>query len=204
MKTVTQLQQIVENFAKNHWSPGMTFLDTDWSCPPAILPQLRQALDRFLRRATTITCPEKRNIRLRYALSFLAPTLIKSLPADSNILQMMKAGSKKRPEKVVMGAIAAGQLNIFDMFPAKQLDGQRVLPYFSLDDTGPLCEGFIYSSIESGLTQGDILLMSQVKRNNVDKKHNASERSGYLQRKLTKLLEDVTMRHDGTVRDSKD
>lgn len=116
----------------------------------------------------------------------------------------MKAGSKKRPERLVMAAVATGQLNIFDMFPEKQLDGKRTLPYLSLEDSGPISEGFIFSSIEQGLNLGDILLMSQVKRNNVDKKHNASERSGYLQRKLTKLQEDVTLRHDGTVRDSKD
>lgn len=116
----------------------------------------------------------------------------------------MKAGSKKRPERLVMAAVVTGQLNIFDKFPEKQVDGHRVLPYHSHNDSGPMCEGFIYSCIEEGLKLGDILLMSQVKRNNVDKKHNASERSGYLQRKLTKLQEDVTLRHDGTVRDSKD
>ena len=46
--------------------------------------------------------------------------------------------------------------------------------------------------------------MAVVARNAAFRKHCATEGSGYIQRKLAKALEDITVRHDGTVRNGND
>lgn len=204
METVQRLQGVAERFVDEVGGVGFTFLPEDWSCPAATLDTMRQELHDILRRAQDIRCPLRRNAKLRQVLADQANQLVPQLAKESNAAAMLKAGSKKRPQKLVQVCLAVGQHNQNDQLPDKHLDGRRLLPFFSRDDARPQAEGFVDEPLLGvGSLTADVL-SGMVARSSSYKKHCATGQSGYLQRKLGKLMEDLTVRHDGTVRDAND
>lgn len=202
--TVQRLQGVAERFVDEVGGVGFTFLPEDWSCPAATLDMMRQELHDALRRAQDIKCPLRRNAKLRQLLADQANQLVPQLAKESNAAAMLEAGSKKRPQKLVQVCLAVGQHNQNDQLPDKHLDGCRLLPFFSRDDKRPQAEGFVDEPLLGvGSITADVL-SGMVARSSSYKKHCATGQSGYLQRKLGKLMEDLTVRHDGTVRDAND
>lgn len=204
MATVQLLQAVAERFVDEVGGVGFTFLPEDWSCPAATLDTMRQELHDVLRRAQDIKCPLRRNAKLRQLLADQAKQLVPQLARKSNAAAMLEAGSKKRPQKLVQVCLAVGQHNQNDQLPDKHLDGRRLMPFFSRDDKRPQAEGFVDEPLLGvGSITADVL-SGMVARSSSYKKHCATGQSGYLQRKLGKLMEDLTVRHDGTVRDAND
>ncbi|XP_063852401.1 DNA-directed RNA polymerase II subunit rpb1-like [Scylla paramamosain] len=204
LATVKDLQGIAERFVDEVGGTGFSFLPEDWSCPADTLDAMRQELQDVLSRAQNITCPRRRNAKLRQLLANQANRLVPQLTKDSSAAAMLKAGSKKRPQKLAQVCLAVGQHNENDQLPARHLDGRRVLPFFSRDDTRPQAEGFVDQPLFGvGSITADAL-SGMVARSSSYKKHCATGESGYLQRKLGKMMEDLTVRHDGTVRDAND
>ncbi|MPC41023.1 DNA-directed RNA polymerase II subunit RPB1 [Portunus trituberculatus] len=204
LATVKDLQGIAESFVDEMGGNGFSFLPEDWSCPSDTLDAMRQELQDVLSRAQSITCPRKRNAKLRQLLANQANRLVPQLTKDSSAAAMLKAGSKKRPQKLAQVCLAVGQHNENDQLPARHLDGLRVLPFFSRYDTRPQAEGFVDQPLFGVGSIAADSLSGMVARSSSYKKHCATGESGYLQRKLGKMMEDLTVRHDGTVRDAND
>ena len=204
MVTVTRLQSIAERFVDEVGGTGFSFLSEDWSCPVDTLDLMQQEMQDVLSRAQHIECPQRRNAKLRQLLADQSNRLVPKLTRESSAAAMLKAGSKSRPQKLTQVCLAVGQHNQNDQLPARHLDGRRLLPFFSKDDTRPQTEGFIDKPMFGvGSITADAL-SGMVARSSSYKKHCATGDSGYLQRKLGKLVEDLTVRHDGTVRDAND
>ena len=77
----------------------------------------------------------------------------------------------------------------------------RALPHFNKEDNSPEPRGFVYSSFFIGLKPHEFFFHSMAGREGLSDTAVKTSSIGYLQRKLVKALEDLSIRYDGTVRD---
>jgi|JI61114C2RNA_FD_contig_81_832946_length_3960_multi_2_in_0_out_0_4 DNA-directed RNA polymerase II subunit RPB1 len=79
---------------------------------------------------------------------------------------------------------------------------KRTLPHFCKHDKSPEPRGFVFSSYYTGLGPHEFFFHSMGGREGLSDTAVKTARTGYIQRKLIKALEDVIVKYDGTVRDS--
>jgi DNA-directed RNA polymerase II subunit RPB1 len=80
---------------------------------------------------------------------------------------------------------------------------QRTLPHFPKDDLGMESRGFVANSYLRGLTPQEFFYHAMGGREGcIDTACKTSE-TGYIQRRMVKAMETVTVRYDGTVRNTK-
>jgi DNA-directed RNA polymerase II subunit RPB1 len=71
------------------------------------------------------------------------------------------------------------------------------------DDNSPQSRGFVFSSFYQGLKPHEFYFHSMGGREGLSDTAVKTSRTGYIQRRLVKSLEDLIVKYDGTVRDSK-
>jgi DNA-directed RNA polymerase II subunit RPB1 len=111
------------------------------------------------------------------------------------------AGSKGSYINISQIIACVGQQNV---------DGKRIpygfrnrtLPHFTQDDHGPESRGFVANSYLRGLTPQEFFFHSMGGREGLIDTAVKTSETGYIQRRLMKAMEDVTVRYDGTVRDA--
>lgn len=122
-------------------------------------------------------------------------------PYKNNIYKMIWAKSKGSETNLTQ---------IVAMLANQNVDGRRIpegfskrtLPHFTKDDRSPEPRGFVYNSFYSGLGPHEFFFHSMGGREGLSDTAVKTARTGYIQRKLIKALEDVIVKYDGTVRDS--
>jgi len=114
---------------------------------------------------------------------------------------MVTAGSKGTFINISQMAACVGQQNIEGKrIPFGFTD--RTLPHFMKDDYGPKSHGFVENSYLQGLTPQEFFFHAMGGREGlIDTAVKISE-TGYIQRRLVKAMEDITVKYDGTVRNS--
>lgn len=121
-------------------------------------------------------------------------------PYLNNIFKMITAKSKGSETNLAQIMFSLGNQNV---------DGKRVplgfakrsLPHFTKDDNSPESRGFVFSSFYNGLKPHEFFFHSMGGREGLSDTAVKTARTGYIQRKLVKSLEDIVIRYDGTVRD---
>lgn len=122
-------------------------------------------------------------------------------PYNNNIYKMIWAKSKGSETNLAQ---------IVGILANQNVDGRRIpdgfhrrtLPHFCKDDKSPEPKGFVYSSFYTGLKPHEFFFHSMGGREGLSDTAVKTARTGYIQRKLIKALEDVIVKYDGTVRDS--
>ncbi len=125
----------------------------------------------------------------------------KSLKDDNNVKQMVIAGSKGSFINISQMSACVGQQSV---------EGQRIpfgfrhrsLPHFTKDDFSPEARGFVENSYLRGLTPQEFFFHAMAGREGLIDTAVKTAETGYIQRRLVKALEDVTVCYDGTVRNS--
>jgi len=125
----------------------------------------------------------------------------KSLDVHNNVKAMVTAGSKGSYINISQIIACVGQQNV---------EGQRIpygfrnrtLPHFTQDDHGPESRGFVANSYLRGLTPQEFFFHSMGGREGLIDTAVKTSETGYIQRKLIKSMEDVSIKYDGTVRDA--
>jgi len=79
---------------------------------------------------------------------------------------------------------------------------RRTLPHFLKDDYGLSARGFVKSNFYLGLEPHEFFFHTMAGREGLSDTAVKTSRTGYIQRKLIKALEDVMIQYDSTVRDS--
>lgn len=79
----------------------------------------------------------------------------------------------------------------------------RTLPHFRHDDLGADAHGFVKSSYKRGLTPLEFFFHAIGGREGLVDTAVRTSRSGYFQRRLINALEDLEVKYDGTVRDTR-
>ncbi|RKO94694.1 hypothetical protein BDK51DRAFT_36240 [Blyttiomyces helicus] len=125
-----------------------------------------------------------------------------SLPKFNNIKQMVEAGSKGSILNICQISANVGQ---------QIVDGKRIpwgfkyrtLPSFSIFDDSPESRGFVMNSFITGLTPQELFFHAMGGREGLIDTAVKTAETGYIQRRLVKALEDLIIKYDGTVRNSR-
>ena len=124
-----------------------------------------------------------------------------SLSSENRLLAMVRSGSKGEPLNVAQMMACLGQTAI---------EGKRVpygftdrtLPHYKKYDDSSEARGFIESSFIRGLTPQQFFFHAMSGREGLIDTAVKTADTGYIQRQLIKSMEDLTVQHDGTVRDA--
>ena len=124
-----------------------------------------------------------------------------SLSQENRLLAMVRSGSKGEPLNVAQMMACLGQTAI---------EGKRVpygftdrtLPHYKKYDDSAEARGFIDSSFIRGLTPQEFFFHAMSGREGLIDTAVKTADTGYIQRQLVKSMEDLTVQHDGTVRDT--
>lgn len=125
-----------------------------------------------------------------------------SLKDLNNAIQMARSGSKGSTINIAQIMAIVGQ---------QAVEGKRIpfgfkyrtLPHFSKDDFSATSRGFIENSYLRGLTPPEFFFHAMAGREGLIDTAVKTAETGYIQRRLVKALEEVCVKYDGTVRDSR-
>nr|UXY87553.1 DNA-directed RNA polymerase II largest chain [Cryptomonas curvata] len=125
----------------------------------------------------------------------------KSLLFSNNIKRMVISGSKGSFINISQIVACVGQQNV----EGKRIPlafGGRALPHFSLENNGPETRGFIQNSYFSGLKPDEFFFHAMGGREGLIDTAIKTSETGYIQRRLSKVMEDVNVEYDLTVRNA--
>jgi len=141
--------------------------------------------------------------RISSALKAVAANIndevIKSLPKDNAIVQMVDSGSKGGPQNITQMVALLGQQLIEGKRVQYTLQ-DRTLPHFARYDDGVESRGFVQNSFMNGLLPAEFFFHAQAGREGLIDTAVKTSDTGYIQRRLMKTMEDQHVEHDGTVR----
>lgn len=123
----------------------------------------------------------------------------KSLSSGNNIKRMVDCGSKGSFINISQIIACVGQQNI---------EGKRIpigfknrsLPHFSKNNLGPETRGFVQNSYITGLSPEEFFFHSMGGREGLIDTAIKTSETGYIQRRLSKAMENVMIEYDLTVR----
>jgi len=211
------LQNTVENFlVMNGFSVGISDLIADEDTKKAIDAQIqdrKKAVEQIILQVhldlfdnnTGKTNQQEFEDQvfgiLNKATSDAGSTGQESLSSENRLLAMVRSGSKGEPLNVAQMMACLGQTAI---------EGKRVpygftdrtLPHYKKYDDSAESRGFIESSFIRGLTPQQFFFHAMSGREGLIDTAVKTAETGYIQRQLIKSMEDLTVQHDGTVRDA--
>ena len=125
-----------------------------------------------------------------------------SLDKNNRFVIMVKAGSKGSTINIAQMISCLGQQNV---------DGKRIpygfedrtLPHYTKFDDTAQARGFVESSFIQGLTPEELYFHAMGGRTGLIDTAVKTSSTGYIQRRLIKSLEDLSVRYDMTVRNNK-
>jgi DNA-directed RNA polymerase III subunit RPC1 len=114
-------------------------------------------------------------------------------------LMMAQCGSKGSKINIAQMIACVGQQTVSG---SRVPNGfvNRSLPHFELGAKDPAAKGFVSNSFFTGLTPTEFFFHTQGGREGLIDTAVKTAETGYMQRRLMKALEDLTVQYDGTVR----
>ena len=125
--------------------------------------------------------------------------VVKSLPSDNRMIQMVNSGSKGGPQNITQMVALLGQQLIEGRRVQYTLQ-DRTLPHFARYDDGAESRGFVQNSFVSGLMPAEFFFHAQAGREGLIDTAVKTSDTGYIQRRLMKTMEDQHLEYDGSVR----
>ncbi|KAL2757052.1 hypothetical protein ACRALDRAFT_1093047 [Sodiomyces alcalophilus JCM 7366] len=128
-------------------------------------------------------------------------TTQKGLKDLNNAVTMASSGSKGSSINISQMSALVGQ----QIVEGKRIPfgfKYRTLPHFTKDDYSPEARGFVENSYLRGLTPTEFFFHAMAGREGLIDTAVKTAETGYIQRRLVKALEDVSVKYDGTVRNS--
>ena len=125
-----------------------------------------------------------------------------NLSKDNRFVKMVNAGSKGSDLNISQMISCLGQQNV---------DGKRIpygfnnrtLPHYTKYDDSPIARGFVESSFIGGLKPEELFFHAMGGRVGLIDTAVKTSTTGYIQRRLIKGLEDLTVAYDLTIRNNK-
>jgi DNA-directed RNA polymerase beta' subunit len=159
---------------------------------------------------TTTSHPGIKEVRIIGALSKAKDVGLRiakeALDPENNFLSTVKSGSKGDFFNISQITGLLGQQNLLGQrVPQTLNNGQRTLPHYPFEELGMEMEyesrGFVASSFIFGLNPKEFYFHAMSGREGCCDTAMNTATSGYIQRKIVKLTEDIKIQYDGTVRD---
>lgn len=160
---------------------------------------------------TTTTHPGIRELRIIAALSKAKDIGLRiakdALSQDNNFLSTVHSGSKGDFFNIAQITGLLGQQNLKGARVEPVMNhGKRTLPHYPLENLTVEEEyesrGFISSSFIKGLNPKEFYFHAMSGREGICDTAMGTATSGYMQRRIVKLTEDIKSQYDGTVRDA--
>jgi DNA-directed RNA polymerase II subunit RPB1 len=126
----------------------------------------------------------------------------KSLSKDNRFVIMVNAGSKGNNLNIVQMISCLGQQNVDGKRIPYGLEA-RTLPHFPKYDDSPSARGFVETSFVQGLSPQELFFHAMGGREGLIDTAVKTSKTGYIQRRLIKGLEDMKVAYDMTVRNGK-
>ena len=142
---------------------------------------------------------DKISSALKTVASDINMEVVKSLPADNRMIQMVNSGSKGGPQNITQMVALLGQQLIEGRRVQYTLQ-DRTLPHFARYDDGAESRGFVQNSFVSGLMPAEFFFHAQAGREGLIDTAVKTSDTGYIQRRLMKTMEDQHLEYDGSVR----
>ena len=124
-----------------------------------------------------------------------------AIELDNRMDMMITAGSKGSKNNTISIISMLGQQNIDGIRIQDTMD-HRPLPFFEKDAVHPVARRFIRNSHYSGLNPVEYLYHAMEGRLGVISTAINTAETGYIHRKLIKVMEDLKVYYDGTVRNA--
>jgi DNA-directed RNA polymerase II subunit RPB1 len=131
----------------------------------------------------------------------LEDTNSKNIDENNRINYMIKSGSKGSGTNLTQMTCLLGQQSVTGKRIALSFEN-RSLPHYSKYDNGIESRGYITSSFIDGLTPQEFFFHAMTGREGLIDTAVKTAKSGYIQRKLVKTMEDLKVNHDYSVRSS--
>lgn len=147
------------------------------------------------------TFENKVNAEMNRALDDTGTSTQKSLSEFNNFKAMSLAGSKGNTTNISQVIACVGQQNV----GGKRIPfgfRYRTLPHFVKDDYGPESCGFVSNSYLTGLTPEEFFFHAMGGREGLIDTAVKTAITGYIQRRLVKLMEGCRLEYDETVRNA--
>tara|TARA_B100000902_G_scaffold192059_2_gene183527 strand:- start:4564 stop:9093 length:4530 start_codon:yes stop_codon:yes gene_type:complete len=162
-------------------------------------------VDTELKNAFAEIEGEKNEARINGVLNGVRDTIGKAvtdpLTQDNNLYCLIDSGTKGKRNNItqIMGPI--GQQNLQGKRIPKTWP-KRTLPHFEVDEESPKSRGYIERSYRQGLSPAEHFFHAMSGREGVIDTAVKTAKSGYMQRKLVKAVENCVTKLDKTVRNS--
>ncbi|KAJ3005406.1 UNVERIFIED_CONTAM: DNA-directed RNA polymerase II subunit rpb1 [Siphonaria sp. JEL0065] len=128
-------------------------------------------------------------------------TTVQMSSIDNNVRQMVEAGSKGSILNICQISACVGQ----QIVEGKRIPfgfKYRTLPHFVKFDDSPMARGFVRNSFVRGVTPSEFFFHAMGGCEGLIDTAVKTAATGYIQWRLVKALEDITVQTDGTVRNS--
>jgi DNA-directed RNA polymerase subunit A' len=156
--------------------------------------------NKYLKESNINMCLSRaQNSGMKFAKDALLP--------DNNLVKSVMSGAKGDYFNIAQVCGIVGQQNIDGARMKCELNhGKRSLPHYHYEEMEENYEsrGFISSSFIKGLSPREFFTHARSGRDGIISTVCSTAGSGYNQRKLSKLLEDMKIHYDYTVRDAAD
>jgi len=203
-----EVEFLVYNWMSNHgFSMGIS--DCITTNREAVIKVLEET-ENEVRAITASTEDEERrenkiNSVLNSAMN-IGPTLAKNSmnKGDVNSLNIMRnSGAKGSLINCAQIVAFVGQQNIDGSRVNCTLSGgTRALPHFDPGDNSPIARGMIYSNYFEGLGPAEVYYHAAAGRRGITDTSIKTATTGYIQKRISRLLEDLKACIDGTIRAS--
>ena len=134
--------------------------------------------------------------------SDVGATIKKNLNSSNLFWSLVTSGAKGSETNLQQMMACIGQQALEGRRIQKKVEG-RSLVYFHKDDDTPEARGFTRSSLLDGLKGYEAFIFTAAGREGLIDTAIKTASTGYLQRKLIKGLEDLSIKYDGTNRNSR-
>ncbi|KEG15662.1 DNA-directed RNA polymerase III largest subunit [Trypanosoma grayi] len=128
---------------------------------------------------------------------------VETLSVDTNTpLMMVQSGSKGSALNIAQMMACVGQQTVSGKRILNAFQG-RSLPHFYRAEEAPNARGFVANSFYSGLTPTEFFFHTMAGREGLVDTAVKTAETGYIYRRLMKAMENLSVRYDGTVRNTK-
>jgi DNA-directed RNA polymerase beta' subunit len=128
----------------------------------------------------------------------------KLLPSDNSLLALIRSGAKGNDLNLSQITSMLGQMFYKgNRFPMTITDNTRCLPYFEPGSLDVRSRGFCVNSFLTGLTPSELYFSQASGRLNLMDTALKTADVGDMHRRMNKILEDIKVAYDGTVRNNK-
>jgi DNA-directed RNA polymerase II subunit RPB1 len=133
----------------------------------------------------------------------LVKTAIDILPSDNRMIEMSDKGSGAKGNAVMnlTQMIASLGLQFIEGRRVQYTMDNRTLPHFAKYDDGAESRGFVENSFIAGIRPAEFFYHAMAGREGLIDTAVKTSDTGYIQRRLVKIMEDIHVDQDRTVRD---